>query len=219
MRAPTAYCRWETRFLPRIYPNGNGNACPHRQGGLRRCARDQPRRPSERPTWTRRAPTPRNSGRRWRRCSKRSRKRGVVSCRSRPWPLSDTGPYQPGDGMATPPSGVLPQTVDHQAPASGPASSEGPGTQIGPYRLIEKLGEGGMGDGLAGRADAAHSPAGRAEDHQVRHGQRPRRRPLRGGAAGPDHDGPRQHRPRPGRRRHRTRAGLTSSWSWSRASR
>ena len=44
-------------------------------------------------------------------------------------------------------------------------------------------------------------------------------RPLRGRAAGPGADGPPEHRQGARRRHHRQRAGPTSSWSWSRASR
>ena len=96
---------------------------------------------------------------------------------------------------------------------------ERPGSVIGPYRLVESHRRGRHGCRLPGRAGAAHSPAGGAQDHQAGHGQRAGHRPLRGGAAGPDDDGARQHRPRLRGRRHRRRAGRISSWSWSRACR
>ena len=37
--------------------------------------------------------------------------------------------------------------------------AEGPGTVIGPYKLLEQIGEGGMGVVYHGRADAARSAA------------------------------------------------------------
>ena len=58
-----------------------------------------------------------------------------------------------------------------------------------------------------------------AEGHQAGHGHPAGHRPLRGRAAGAGADGPPQHRQGPRRRRRPKRAGPTSSWSWSRASR
>ena len=94
-----------------------------------------------------------------------------------------------------------------------------PGTVIGPYKLLEQIGEGGMGVVYMAEQDAARPPPGGAEGHQAGDGHPAGRRPLRGRAAGPGADGPPQHRQGPRRRRHRHRAAPTSSWSWSRASR
>ena len=78
-------------------------------------------------------------------------------------------------------------TVDHHpmprgGPVPGPtigspgtqSLAEGPGSQIGPYKLLQQIGEGGMGVGLHGRAGAARPPPGGAQDHQAGHGQRRR---------------------------------------------
>ena len=48
----------------------------------------------------------------------------------------------PNDGEAAPvePDGLV--TVDRPSP---PAITEGPGSRIGPYKLLQKIGEGGMG--------------------------------------------------------------------------
>jgi eukaryotic-like serine/threonine-protein kinase len=62
-----------------------------------------------------------------------------------PLPAGDTGPYHAGANTPGPPSGVESETVDTLPPSDHPLRAEGPGTQIGPYRLVEKLGEGGMG--------------------------------------------------------------------------
>ncbi len=48
--------------------------------------------------------------------------------------------------------------------------AEQPGSQIGPYKLLQKIGEGGMGVVyLAEQKRAGRTPRG-AEDHQARHG-------------------------------------------------
>ena len=95
---------------------------------------------------------------------------------------------------------------------------ERPGTQIGPYKLLQDRRR-RHGHRLHGRADRARPAQGRPQGHQAGHGQPAGHRPLRGRAAGPGHDGPRQHRPRPRRRAPRNTAGPTSSWSWSTACR
>jgi eukaryotic-like serine/threonine-protein kinase len=64
---------------------------------------------------------------------------------SPPVALSFTGPYLPGRDAAGPSSVVEPETVDTLPPVAPSVPAEGPGVQIGPYRLVEKLGEGGMG--------------------------------------------------------------------------
>jgi hypothetical protein len=42
------------------------------------------------------------------------------------------------------------------------------GERIGPYKLLEQIGEGGFGTGLGGRAGAADPAACGLEDHQAR---------------------------------------------------
>ena len=56
-----------------------------------------------------------------------------------------TGPYEPA-GTPDPSSsarGV--STHPYQAPAGEPLPEEGPGERLGPYRLIQEIGHGGMG--------------------------------------------------------------------------
>ena len=98
-----------------------------------------------------------------------------------------------------------------------PPVAERPGTVIGPYKLLEQIGEGGFGVVFMAEQTAAGPPQGRAEGHQAGHGHAAGRRPLRGRAAGPGAHGPSEHRPGLRRRRDRRRAGPTSSWSWSAA--
>ena len=104
-------------------------------------------------------------------------------------------------------------SLDHHPPAFPPTTgySLAEGARhavIGPYKLLQQIGEGGMGVVYMAEQDRAGPPHGRAEDHQARHGQPPGHRPLRGRAAGPGHDGPPQHRQGPRRRHDRQRPAL-----------
>ena len=85
-------------------------------------------------------------------------------------------------------------------PSTPPGSPEGPGTVIGPYKLMEQIGEGGMGVVYVAEQIAARAPQGRPEGHQAGDGHQAGRRPLRGRAPGPGDDGPPQHRQGPRRR-------------------
>ena len=58
------------------------------------------------------------------------------------------------------------------------AIAEDIGTRVGCYKLLERIGEGGFGDGLHGRAAGAGPPQGGAEDHQAGHGHQGGDRPL-----------------------------------------
>ena len=111
-----------------------------------------------------------------------------------------------------PPPSTRPRPTDQPA-------DDGPGTVIGPYKLLEQIGEGGSGVVFMAEQTAAGPPQGGPEGHQAGHGHAAGDRPVRGRAAGPGADGPPEHRQGARRRRHRDAAGRTSSWSWSRASR
>ena len=62
--------------------------------------------------------------------------------------------------------------------------SERSGSIIGPYKLLQQIGEGGMGVVFMAEQTAADSTDGGAENHQAWHGYAPGDRPLRGRAAG-----------------------------------
>ena len=68
-----------------------------------------------------------------------------------------------GDFLESP---AMTPTID--AVPQGPA--EGVGTVIGPYKLLEQIGEGGMGVVYVAEQTAARPPQGGPEDHQARHG-------------------------------------------------
>ena len=93
------------------------------------------------------------------------------------------------------------ETID-QPPA------DAPGAVIGPYKLLEQIGEGGMGMVFMAEQTAAGPPQGRAEGHQAGHGHAAGHRPLRGRAAGPGADGPPEHRQGLRRRHHRRRPAV-----------
>ena len=91
-----------------------------------------------------------------------------------------------------------------------PPVSEGPGTVIGPYKLLEQIGEGGFGVVFMAEQTAAGPPQGGAEGAQAGHGHPAGGGPVRGRAAGPGAHGPPEHRQGPRRRGHRRPAGRTS---------
>ena len=89
-----------------------------------------------------------------------------------------------------------------------PQAMEGPGTVIGPYKLLEQIGEGGMGVVYMAeqtepvRRKVALKIIKPGMDTQAGH------RPVRGRAAGAGADGPSQHRQGARRRRHRSGPAL-----------
>ena len=82
--------------------------------------------------------------------------------------------------------------------------AEGPGTRIGPYRLLQKIGEGGMG--IVFMAEQEQPVRRKVALKVIKPGMdtAPGRRPVRGRAAGPGPDGPPEHRQGPRRRRDRS---------------
>ena len=73
------------------------------------------------------------------------------------------------------------------------------GTVIGPYKLLQEIGEGGMGVVYMAEQREPVERRGGPEDHQAGDGHPAGGRPLRGRAAGLGHDGPPEHRPCAGR--------------------
>ena len=80
--------------------------------------------------------------------------------------------------------------------------SEIAGTVIGPYQLIELIGDGRVGGGLAGRAAGAGQAAGCPEGRQGWYGLAPGAGPVRGRVPGVGSDGAPEHCPRHRRRGH-----------------
>ena len=102
--------------------------------------------------------------------------------------------------------------------ANPPPATEKPGTLIGPYKLLQQIGEGGMGTVFMAEQTEPVQRQGRPQGHQARHGLAPGHRPLRSRAAGAGPDGSSQHRQGASTPARPTAAGPTSSWNWSRAS-
>ena len=97
---------------------------------------------------------------------------------------------------------------DAKPTIDSPSLAQAAGTVIGPYKLLQQIGEGGMGMVCMAEQTAAGPAQGRAQGHQAGHGQPAGHRPLRGRAAGAGADGPPQHRQGPRRRgTHRSTAG------------
>jgi eukaryotic-like serine/threonine-protein kinase len=69
-----------------------------------------------------------------------------------------------GAFLDAPASGVFQEAVEQSS------SDELDGAVIGPYKLIEQIGEGGHGDGLDGSADRARQAVGGCEAHQAWNG-------------------------------------------------
>ena len=112
------------------------------------------------------------------------------------------------------------------SPAAGPTMNfvptealEGPGTVIGPYKLLEQIGEGGMG--VVFMAEQTQPVRRKVALKIIKPGMDTRQVIARFEAERQAlaHDGPSQHRQGARCRRDRVRAAPTSSWSWSTASR
>ena len=112
------------------------------------------------PTWRRLSPRPPGA-------SPPRRSPAVVHERSG-GPL-DTPLREPWPGPST--SAMRPPVVDGIPPGRSP---RGRARGSGPYKLLQQIGEGGMGVVYMAEQDAAGPPQGRPEDHQAGHGHRGR---------------------------------------------
>ena len=68
--------------------------------------------------------------------------------------------------------------------------AEAPGSIIGRYKLLERIGEGGFGVVYMAEQERPVRRKVALEDHQTGHGYCPGDSPVRVRAAGPGHDGP-----------------------------
>ena len=102
----------------------------------------------------------------------------------------------------TRPTSIPSRRLGPRRPLRGPCRSpKAPVARIGPYKLLQQIGEGGMGVVYMAEQERAGPPQGRAQDHQARDGHRAGHRPVRGRAAGAGDDGSPEHR-QGARRRH-----------------
>ena len=103
-------------------------------------------------------------------------------------------------------------------PPESQSLAEGPGTTIGRYKLLEKVGEGGCG--VVYVAEQTEPVRRRVALKVIKLGMDTKagRRALRGRAPGPGDDGSSQHRQGARRRGHRDGPAFTSSWNWCGAS-
>ena len=105
------------------------------------------------------------------------------------------------------------ETPEHRS-----SPCEDAGTHIGPYKLLQQIGEGGFG--MVYMAEQDRPVRRRVALKIIKLGMDTGgHRPLRGGAAGAGDDGSSEHCQGIRRRRHRQRPALTSSWNWSGACR
>ncbi len=198
-QATPDFNRWEFLVLKRLFfawkSGGQDGPLPEvgheRRGNLPRGAGPEPPR-SNAASWNEHAAATRPCGRRSKRCC---------------------GPTSGPAAFST-----RPAAGSRTRPSMG-RSASGPGTVIGPYKLLQEIGEGGMGTVFMAEQTEPVRRKVALKIIKPGHGLPAGHRPLRGRAAGPGADGPPEHRQGPRRRHHRRPAGPTSSWSWSRACR
>ena len=77
-----------------------------------------------------------------------------------------TGAYTPVAGL----NEAGPGSSSPLSPLGKGVGGEGPGSRIGPYKLLQQIGEGGMGVVYMAEQERAGPPPGRPQDHQGRHG-------------------------------------------------